>query len=68
MEAIAFLERLFTVAEYIEFEEKSEIRHEFYQGRLFPIVATTDVHNEIIQNIAAFYSVLFTRRIALTKC
>jgi Uma2 family endonuclease len=62
MEATAHSEQLFTVAEYIEFEEKSEIRHEFHQGRLFPIVATTDVHNEIIQNITALLYPEFRKR------
>lgn len=62
MEAIALSERLFTVEEYIEFEETSEIRHEFHFGHLLPIVATTDVHNEIIQNITAYLYPEFRKR------
>ena len=46
----ALVEKIFTVAEYIEFEEKSEIRHEFHDGILYPIAGTSDIHNEIIQN------------------
>ncbi len=43
--------KYFTVEEYLQFEEKSEIRHEFYKNELFPIEATTRRHNEIVQNI-----------------
>jgi Uma2 family endonuclease len=43
-------EKLFSVAEYIEFEEKSEIRHEFHEGILYPIAGTSDVHNDIALN------------------
>lgn len=31
-------EKRFTVDEYIAFEEKSDIRHEFHEGLLYPIV------------------------------
>lgn len=62
MEAIAYSERHFSVAEYIEFEESSEIRHEFHFGRLLPIVATSDIHNEIIQNITALLHPTFRTR------
>ncbi len=41
----------FRVEEYLQFEEESEIRHEFYNNELFPIEATTRRHNEIVQNI-----------------
>ena len=62
MEAIALSERLYTVAEYIELEEKGDIRHEFHAGRLFPIVATSDIHNEVIQNITALLHPEFRKR------
>lgn len=62
MEAFALSERLFTVAEYVEFEETSEVRHEFHFGHLLPIVATSDVHNEIIQNITRVLHPEFRKR------
>ena len=55
-------EKLFTVAEYIEFDEKSEIRHEFHEGFLYPIDGTSDIHNEIIQNTFALIRPTFTNR------
>jgi Uma2 family endonuclease len=41
-----------TVEEYIEFEENSEIRHEFIQNQLIPMSGTTRVHNTICLNLA----------------
>ena len=52
MTTSAIAEKLFTVDEYIEFEEKSDIRHEFHDGYLFPMSGTSDAHNEIILNMA----------------
>ncbi len=40
-----------TVEEYIEFEERSEVRHEFIHGTLYPMPGTTDDHNDICYNI-----------------
>jgi len=36
-----------SVEEYIEFEERSEIRHEFIDNQLIPMPGTTDYHNDI---------------------
>ncbi len=36
-----------TVEEYIEFEERSEIRHEFIDNQLIPMPGTTRIHNTI---------------------
>ena len=41
----------FTVEEYLQYEEESEFRNEFYKGELFPIEATTRKHNKIVNNI-----------------
>ena len=52
MNAVALTEKLFTVAEYIEFEEQSDIRHEFHYGRLLPMAAgTPNKHNRVKQNV-----------------
>jgi hypothetical protein len=47
-------EKCFTVDEYIEFEEKSETRHEFHEGRLYPVGDKSCIHNEIVLNVALF--------------
>ena len=54
--------KLFTLDEYIEFEEKSEIRHEFHEGILYPIDGTSFDHNEIIQNVVASMRPVFRKR------
>jgi Uma2 family endonuclease len=50
-----------SVEEYIAFEERSEIRHEFINGTLYPMPGTTDYHNHICQNLS------FTLRLLLKK-
>ncbi len=42
---------LLTLNEYLELEETSEIKHEFYYGEIFSMAGTTRVHNEIEGNI-----------------
>jgi Uma2 family endonuclease len=59
MTAKAISEKRYTVEEYLEFEEASEIRHEFHEGFLYPIDGTSDAHNEIIHNITGFVRPLF---------
>jgi len=44
--------RPMTVEEYIEFEERSEIRHEFIENQLIPMPGTTRFHNTICLNLA----------------
>ena len=39
--------RPMTVEEYVEFEERSEIRHEFIDNKLIPMPGTTRIHNTI---------------------
>ncbi|TAE61398.1 MAG: Uma2 family endonuclease [Bacteroidetes bacterium] len=41
----------YTLSEYIEYEEHSPIRSEYYQGELFAMAGTSDVHNRIAQNL-----------------
>jgi Uma2 family endonuclease len=41
----------YTVEEYFELEEVSEIRHEYFDGEIFAIVGITLNHNRIAQNI-----------------
>ena len=39
--------RKLTVAEYLAFEEQSEVRHEFYQGELFARAGGTESHSRL---------------------
>ncbi|NIJ55264.1 Uma2 family endonuclease [Dyadobacter arcticus] len=38
----------YTVPEYLEMEEQSEIRHEYYDGEIFAMAGTTMNHNRIV--------------------
>jgi len=40
-----------TIEEYIQFEERSEIRHQFIDNQLIHMPGTTDDHNDICYNI-----------------
>ena len=51
MNTAALSEKLLTVAEYIEFEEQSDVRHEYHFGRLYPIAGTSNKHNRVKQNV-----------------
>jgi Uma2 family endonuclease len=52
MSEVAMSEKLYTVEEYIAFEETSDVRHEYYLGKLYPMMAgTTDNHNEVKNNV-----------------
>ena len=44
--------RRYTVPEYMEFEERSGVRHEFYDGEVFAMAGGTIRHNTIILNAA----------------
>jgi Uma2 family endonuclease len=62
MEAILPAEKLFTVEEYIKFDEENDVRNEFHFGKLYPISGTTVVHNEVIQNLVALLRPEFKKR------
>ena len=40
-----------TVEEYFDFEETSEVRHDFYSGHLVPVEAATKNHGRVLRNI-----------------
>jgi len=44
-------EKFYTVEEWLEFEKTAEIRHEFYYGKLIPLLGGTKRANRIINNI-----------------
>lgn len=62
MEAIALSEKLFTVEEYIKFDEENDVRHEFHYGRLLPIAGTSIKHNRIKQNVVYALRSVFLER------
>ena len=41
-------QKYFTVEEYLEYEERSEFRHEYYRGELFAMAAGTTNHNRLV--------------------
>ena len=43
-----------TVEEYIAFEERAELRHEFDNGKLTEMAGTSSIHNQICLRIALF--------------
>ncbi|GAB4052891.1 Uma2 family endonuclease [Spirosoma litoris] len=41
----------YTIDEYLAFEEKSEVRHEFYNGEIYAMAGGTVNHNLLIDNV-----------------
>ena len=54
--------KCYTAEEHFAYEEYSEFRHEFYEGELFRMDATTIRHNEIIENVKDVLRPLFRPR------
>lgn len=56
-------EKLYSFEEYLAFEEKSEVKHEFHNGKLIPEKGGTFNHNIISANIIGllfnFFLVLY---------
>jgi Uma2 family endonuclease len=59
MGQIQVAERKYTVTEFLEMEEKSEIRHEYYDGEIFAMAGTTMNHNDIVDNVRTFLKEIF---------
>ena len=47
----AVAERLYSVKEYLELEKNSEVRHEFYYGKLITMPGESRIANQISKNI-----------------
>ncbi|MDX2285473.1 MAG: Uma2 family endonuclease, partial [Bacteroidia bacterium] len=45
----------YSVAEYLEHEELSAVRSEYFRGELFAMAGTSDAHNEIAGNVYALF-------------
>lgn len=50
--AIAYGKRHFTIEEYLEMENASTEKHEYYQGEIFAMAGTKMPHNEITSNLS----------------
>lgn len=53
MEVTSVSKQFFTVEEYFKLEEASEVRHEFYKGRMYAMAGSTLRHNRLVRKIAA---------------
>ncbi len=61
----AIAEKLMSEQEYLAFEEKSKIRHEYMDGEIFVMAGGTRFHSLTISNIArrtAYSARLFGRK------
>ncbi len=46
-------DKLYTPDEYFALEEQSQVRHEYYAGRMYMMAGTSVPHNQIVLNAAA---------------
>ena len=53
-----------TIEEYLHLEEKSEVRHEFYNGEIYAMAGTTTAHNKLTRRVAN----LIEGAPSLTRC
>ncbi len=53
-------EKIYTVDEYIQLDETSDIRHEFINGRLYDMSGASDLHNEICYNLTFLLKTLLS--------
>ena len=47
----AYSKKRFTIHEYLEAENVSEQKHEYFQGEVFAMAGASDTHNEIFSNL-----------------
>lgn len=50
--AIAYGKRKLTIEEYLEFEQTSEEKHEYYKGEIFAMSGSKVPHNTIVMNLS----------------
>ncbi len=60
--AIPSLIKKYSIEEYFELEESSEVRHEFHNGELFVVAGTTKTHNVLVDNIKDIIKTAFRPR------
>ncbi len=44
-------DKIYTLEEYVQLDESSDIRHEFINGQLYDMSGASDLHNEICYNL-----------------
>ncbi|WP_316802803.1 Uma2 family endonuclease [Pedobacter nototheniae] len=49
--AVDYLKQKYTVAEYLEKENSSAEKHEYFQGDIFAMAGASEAHNEIFSNL-----------------
>lgn len=49
--SVAYQKRYVSIEEYLEAENASEQKHEYYQGEVFAMAGASDVHNDIFSNL-----------------
>ncbi len=55
----AIAEKLMSVEEYLAFEEKSKIKHEYMDGEIFTMAGATRKHNLATTNISTELNLQF---------
>ncbi|MBC8110523.1 MAG: Uma2 family endonuclease [Verrucomicrobia bacterium] len=61
-EALETLQKFNSFEEFLEFEQHSEIRYEFYDGEVFAMAGTTIIHNLIVSNTSDIFKEHFRPR------
>lgn len=51
--------KYYSVEEYFELDNSSEIRYEFYEGEVFAMAGTTKNHNRVVRNVQDILKVYF---------
>lgn len=51
--AVPEMQLTLTQQEYLDFEEKSQVKHEFVRGRIFAMAGASDAHNQVTGNVFA---------------
>ena len=49
--AVAYGKRKYTIEEYLELENTSDDKHEYYQGELFAMSGAKFQHNQVTANL-----------------
>ena len=49
--AVDYHKQMYTIAEYLERENLSDEKHEYFQGEIFAMAGASNAHNEIFTNV-----------------
>ncbi len=60
-------EKLYSIKEYLAFEDRAKNKHEYYNGKIIKMPAASYIHNQIAANIiAALITVLYNKEFIVT--